>query len=80
MSCSLRKTLPFFFTFQKLSISKLEIQEVLFATKNELESCSFFSKIKSLAKEEVKVKPVPLTSCISAASLGGLDTELMHRQ
>jgi len=47
----------FFLTFQMLSISKLEIQEVLFATRSNTHS--FFSKIKSLNMKEVKVSLCP---------------------
>ena len=63
-----------------LFISKLETQEVLIATRNSLETHSFFSRIKGLNMKEVKVKPIPLTSYISAASLGGLDGQLIHLQ
>lgn len=63
-----------------LFIWKLETWEVLFITRKSLETHSFFSRVKSLNMEEIKVKLMPLMSCISAASLGGLDTQLVDLQ
>lgn len=59
-------------------IQKLETQEMLFAARNNLETHSLFSRIERLNVKRVKVKPLPLTSYVSAALLGGLDAQLTH--
>lgn len=59
-------------------IEKLDTQEMSFAARNNLETHSFFSRIKRLNVKEVK--PMPLMSCVSAALLGGLDAQLTYLQ
>lgn len=61
-------------------IWKLDTQEMLFAARNNLETHSFFSRIKRLNVKQVEVKPMPLKSYVSAALLGGLDAQLTHLQ
>lgn len=73
-----KQILLFSLMIQKLYTPHLEIQGALLGNRSGLQTHLFCPRIKSLNLKEVKVKPIPLASYISTASLGGLGTQLMY--